>query len=104
MQASYHRKKYCDFVVWTMKDSAEPHIERIYLSMPFVQNALGQVKEFYVVGILPELLGKYYTRAVQEDDYSNGKPTVYCYCEETGDVASLVKCHADTTAGEGFII
>ena len=55
--------KYCDFVVFHME---ELFIQRIYLNEPFITIALEKCKEFSKVGMLPELLGKFYS--------------IYCTC------------------------
>ena len=50
---------YCDFVVWSEKDIV---MERIVLDVEFVESALEKATKNFKYGILPELLGKYYTR------------------------------------------
>ena len=49
-------RSFCDFVVWTPR---EIHIERIPLD---IQTVVPQAKEFWKLCVLPELLGKWYTR------------------------------------------
>ncbi len=90
------RKKYCDFVVWTERNSSAPFVERVYPDIDFFDNALTNVRQFYIHGILPELVAKFYTVAVQNKDYSKGATHEYCFCKEAYDIASMIKCHSDT--------
>ena len=53
------QRSYCDFVVWTEKDV---HIERIYPDESFWLENVSRVKHFFVTSILPELIGKFYSR------------------------------------------
>lgn len=95
------KRAYCDFVVWT---NSEVHTERIYPDEEFWLKSLDAVKHVYTTAILPELLGKFYTRPCTRDiqasapstsdkpttyvnpqqnpQPSSAKPTtvVYCYC------------------------
>lgn len=48
-----------DFVVWTEKNII---IERIKIDKEFFDNECIKVEHFFVYGILPELLGKWFTR------------------------------------------
>jgi len=50
---------YCDFVVWTEKDFV---VERIAADKQFFNSAIDTVQQFFVYGILPEIVGKWYTR------------------------------------------
>ena len=52
--------KYCDFVVWR---EDELHIERIYLNKDFIRNAFDRASTFIKVGVLPELVGKWFSKA-----------------------------------------
>ena len=55
---------YADFVVWTESTVA---IERIDKDNEFVTNVLENVKNFFVYGVLPEIVGKWYTRGPVAD-------------------------------------
>jgi len=50
---------FCDFVVWGPSDDL--HIERIFLGQSFIEEKLNQAEKFWLA-ILPELLGKWFTR------------------------------------------
>ena len=82
LQVYVTKRSFCDFVVWT---NAEVHIERITLDEDFIKSALPTAEKFFKLCILPELLGKWYTRKqlalgqplpTEEDDRS------WCYCRE----------------------
>ena len=79
-------RSFCDFVVWTQK---ELHTERLTLDEDLIISALPVAKKFFRMCILPELLGKWYTRhrpttgntdlesqECEEDDGS------WCSCKE----------------------
>ena len=52
-------RSYCDFVVWT---NADIHVERIGYDKALVESTIPDVKEFHTKCILPELLGKWFSR------------------------------------------
>ncbi len=51
--------QFCDFVVWT---SHGIHIERIKAATDFFQATVDKVSQFYKYGVLPELIGKWYSK------------------------------------------
>jgi hypothetical protein len=53
------RRNYCDFVSWTKE---EIHIERIPFDELFMERTLDKAKIFHEKCVLPELLGKWFTR------------------------------------------
>ena len=53
---------YCDFVAWSENDIV---IERIVPDTEFIESALEKAK----YGLLPELLGKYYTKLPSTTEY-----------------------------------
>ena len=62
------QRSYCDFVVWTEKDV---HIERIYPDESFWLENVSRVKHFFVTSILPELIGKFYSRTSESVSVSS---------------------------------
>ena len=50
---------YCDFVLWT---NEEIHIERILFDEALIETTIATAKEFHVKCVLPELLGKWFSR------------------------------------------
>ena len=76
-------RAHCDLVVWT-KDNV--HIECIVGNDAFWGDAVAAATHFFKVGILPELVGKYFTKPPQdltnyqiETDDSTEK---WCYCQK----------------------
>ncbi len=53
---------YCDFIVWTKNDL---HVERIKPNTTFMENNLAIVKHFFEVAVLPELLGRWFSRPME---------------------------------------
>ena len=51
--------RYCDFVVWTEQNIV---VERIEADKDFFQHTIDNVEHFFKYGILPEIIGKWYTR------------------------------------------
>ncbi len=85
------QRTYCDFVVWTKKDV---HIERIYPDNVFWLNHIQQVDHFFQVGILPELVGKFYSRPSAMDPSppvsSSSKASSEAACEEVAATYKLL--------------
>ena len=52
-------KQFCDFVVWTQTDF---HKERISKNEDFCRYILNASQKFFVTAVLPELVGKFYSR------------------------------------------
>ena len=48
-----------DFVAWSEK---EPFIERVYLDSKFISDAMDKATAFFKVAVLPELVGKWYSK------------------------------------------
>jgi hypothetical protein len=51
---------YCDFVVWSEKEGIL--LERLKFDETFFEFLVDDVKYFFLYGILPEIVGKWYTR------------------------------------------
>ena len=56
--------EYADFVVCTFPEDNKPviHVERIMADIEFWSQCVKKSTEFFTVCILPELLGRWYTR------------------------------------------
>ena len=59
LQLEVCKLSYCDFVVWTEKEFV---VERIATDKQFFNSVIDTVQQFFVYGILPEIVGKWYTR------------------------------------------
>ena len=93
---------YVDFVVWTNKDI---HVERIEKEPEMWSEICEQSKHFFDKAVLPELLGKFYSKplsAVSDASTTNGSDannasdtnsdTLYCYCRQPEDVDDMIAC------------
>lgn len=91
---------FCDFIIWTPN---EIFIERILPDHHFWQSNLARVRTFYIHGVLPELLGRYYTRMHVCDATLARTPTVDrpCYCKEYKS-DTVLTCASTTCAVKYF--
>lgn len=89
-------RTYCDFIVWTNEDMK---MERIYPDEDFWLDCVSRVKALFENSILPELMGKWFSRppapastvSISDDSLhseSASSETLYCYCQgpEEGDM------------------
>ena len=89
------KRDYCDFVVWSEKEGIL--IDRVAVNHEFFYDIVNDLEHFFKYGILPEIVGKWYTRQpisnsdnvvqtpepnsdneVDEEDYQK----VWCYCNQ----------------------
>ena len=94
LQMYVTQRGYCDFVVWT---SDTLHVERITPDNVLIESALPVTQKFFKHCILPELLGKWYTRSdkhpvnppvPEEDDGS------WCYCKSNKG-GNMIACDSE---------
>ena len=95
--------EYCDFCVctFTSKEAPDLHIQRIKKDQEFWDTCKSTAMEFFKTCILPELLGKWYSRAdssstasqVETPSTSTGDeaPKSYCYCKGP-EVGKMIAC------------
>ena len=77
--------EFADFITYTFPGgTSKVNVERITLNLDFVENCVDKATRFYEVAILPELLGRWYTRAMvlPTIDDSQSLDYDYCYCKE----------------------
>ena len=87
LQMFVTRRTFCDFVVWSPK---EMHMERLTLDKELIQTAIPTAEKFWRLCVLPELLGKWYTRKQRSEVQSTSFHTYteeedsgrWCYCRE----------------------
>ena len=81
---------YCDFVVWT---TDEVHTEQIVPNIDLLESILAE--DFLKLCILPELLGKWFTRKAKDDKEIEEDNGSWCFCKEIkgGD---MVQCDNST--------
>lgn len=101
--------EYCDFVVWTKKDV---HIERIIRDIEFFERNVQKAEAFFISGVLPELLAKYYSRppllpvkdasfvasshSKEDDDFE-----IWCFCKRAIDT-ELIGCDNENCSTQWF--
>jgi len=105
--------EYADFVVWSENAIA---VERVFKDESFIQSNMLIARSFFKYGILPEIVGEWYTRTpiAQSDgivpipiattstadegadhDDSEDVSRLWCYCEQPIHVN--VQCHYNTS-------
>lgn len=88
--------EYCDFIVWTLKDV---FIERIVPDVQFWDDCVRKASSFFIHGVLPEIMGKWFTRpstcvttdmAIDggDDDEEAGP---WCFCQSEVE-STLIGC------------
>ena len=97
LQLAVTKLNFADFVLWT---PSEIYIERVQLDMSFVAENLAKAKELYITAILPELLGKWFTRP---DGYAipSGQ-NLYCYCRVELSESLDLACKSPTCVFRRF--
>ena len=88
MQMSVTETSYCDFVVWS--ETGDFHCERILPDTDFISEQLNLAENFSYLAILPELLGKWFTRdhnalstvMLHDDSDEEEDNGSWCYCQE----------------------
>ena len=91
VQAQMHvaAVSYCDLVVWTPQ---EFFLQRIQYDPVFFHNAYLKVVELIKTGVLPELLGKWYTaprHTPTDAATTEHPPELGCYCGKPGDTNDI---------------
>ncbi len=78
---------HCDFCVCTFKQSQEGdlHIERIVKDLGFWNNCVSKAHHFFKTCVLPELLGKWYTRSNKVYAVSFDAPSTSLACSEPSE-------------------
>ena len=82
---------YCDFIVWSESDRML--VDRVYRDTKFFDDIIDDLQHLFVYGVLPEIVGKWYSRKpaansnnavapdpLPEDDEDYDK--VWCYCNQ----------------------
>ena len=106
--------EYCDFVVWSHSDGVL--IERVPKDEAFFQNIISDLEHVFVYGILPEIVGKWYTRIpaaasldnivvvpqlqvddVDKEDYEK----LWCYCNQPS-YGQMIQCEHSSCTIEWF--
>ena len=81
----------CDFVVWTKSTII---IETIEKNVVFIEQKVLDAKNFFIYGVLPEIVGKWYTRKPVADDSGTVQTTSKIQdedeCEDEDDTMNQV--------------
>uniref|UniRef100_A0A8C4QFE3 YqaJ viral recombinase domain-containing protein n=1 Tax=Eptatretus burgeri TaxID=7764 RepID=A0A8C4QFE3_EPTBU len=98
-------REYCDFVMILEKNQAQPYVERIKANNRFFKPYVEQVASFFVLGVLPELLGRWSTRAgfqtcIPITDTS--AEMLWCYCKEPENARAMLKCSSASCSIQKF--
>ena len=93
-----------DFVVCTFpNDSPTIAMERLFLDEEFIHACIENATQFFDVAILPELLGRWYTRSlvipVEMDSTSDYN---FCYCKEEKGGEMVCCDNSDCCSGQWF--
>ena len=77
VQAQIHlsEKQYCDFVLWTKKDL---YVERIRPNEEFWKTTTEKAKEFFIQGVLPEMIAKAFSTPKQAVSSSITGQSISC--------------------------
>ena len=94
-----------------MYTNEDMHVERIQLDLAFLNENLPKAKLLFENGILPEILGRWFSRppdaAVASTSRSTNQVSVvledhkYCYCQE-GEHGEMVGCDNDDCSFQRF--
>jgi hypothetical protein len=84
--------EFCDFILWTELDI---HIEHILPD--FWEEVVIQATKFFYIGILPEIMGKWYTKPViptkaNHELTDSEREGPWCYCQESIEGSMLIGC------------
>ena len=75
------KRKYCDFVVFSRDSEGNSHIvcDRINHDTEHSKNVMSKLEVFWKICILPEMLGRWYTRRCDQPDSVPDKNAI-CFC------------------------
>ena len=102
MQMKLCQAEYCDFVVWRPSETV---VIRLVPDKSFIELAIEQATTFFKVGILPELIGKWYSKApnpssvtcptsispIAPDATNDSECEKWCYCQ-TEERGTMIAC------------
>ena len=89
--------KFCDFFVWTEKDT---FLETIRVDTEIQADILSKTTSLFCNVLLPELVGKYFTDSTNSDK-SQDK---WCICKMSENEDDLIMCESKTCKIQWFHI
>ena len=104
-QLSVSGAEFADFVVCTFPNNIPTlSVERISLDEEFVDACIEQASQFFKVAILPELLGRWYSRSLVIPVKMNSETSGYdyCYCKEELGGEMICCDNSDCKSGQWF--
>ena len=81
--------KFCDFFVWTEKDT---FLETIRVDTEIQADVLYKTKPLFCNVLLPELVGDNFTNSTNSDKLQDK----WCICKMSGDEDDLIMCESKT--------
>lgn len=94
LQMYVTKRKFCDFVVWSPK---EMFIERIKIDEAFLQVNIEKALDFHQKVIVPELLGRFYTRSL-----NHKIEVLWCLCQKPDTGEPMLQCENDECSIQWF--
>lgn len=91
MQLFVTDKPYCDFILWTEKESTSPFVERVTPDVTFFDKELERACEFFKKCIIPELLAKYFSAPKAAAAFQQHTQQQWCYCREP-EAGNMLVC------------
>ena len=114
MQLAVCKLSYCDFVVWTENDIV---VERIMFDDAFYEEVMEDIRHFFIYGMLPEIIGKWFTRrpvadssgivttptvsSAQANEDTEDYSKVWCYCSQPS-YGTMIKCDSSECSIQWF--
>ena len=89
--------KFCDFFVWTEKDT---FLETIRVDTEIQADILSKTKSLFCNVLLPELVGKYFTNSTNSDKPQNK----WCICKMSEDEDNLSRVKVKLVKLNGFTV
>ncbi len=91
---------------------SKPQVERIHAEPAFIECVFEQATQFFFkYALLPELLGKYYSKPITTQDYDEPQPAdesetdhsgqIWCYCKQ-GEYGEMIMCESGECEIEWF--
>ena len=95
--------EYADFVLWREEDM---FVQRIAIDKEFIDDAINKTVPFIKLAILPELVGRWFTKQKTPDDQaplqSDQAQDSWCYCKKSEDYGPMIGCDNDQCPIEWF--
>lgn len=92
--------EFCDLVVWTEEESV---IRRIKRDNFYIHELIVAAENFFKVAVLPELVGRFFSRGPGGNPTNKLQQLLYCYCEkEEEEGRDMVGCDNEACTRRWF--